>query len=438
MRRMVAAACVVLLGACGSSSGKTATPTSTARPTALALDPAFGDGGVVTVDDGAGYAEARAVAVDDRGRPVVAARVPGGKGAVVRFRADGRVDPGFGDGGRAPSPFAEPPRAVAIQDDGRIVVAGTDGTGFAVARLEADGSLDRTFGTDGVTVVGFDGVTATANAVAVTRNGAIALGGVLSHPTDGTFRALGLARVDEQGRLDRTFGDGGSVRVADHAGVATPGAMAVDDRGRIVVVAAVERAAPGEPANTDGSISRFTADGRPDAPFGDSGSVIVDLGSPFDTLTGVVVERGGAVLAVGSTNPEGRAVKVAAVRRSANGAPDRSFGTRGLAVASPATLSEGSAVVGRDGGAVVVGRVADDAIRSDTAWEWALIPMGDDGTAGPTVVRADIGHRVLAAVADRDGRIVAVGCTCPSDPNGRGGFETDSSMVIARYGPAGD
>ena len=81
--------------------------------------------------------------------------------ALMRFLPDGRPDPTFGTAGRVTTDFGrqEEARAVALQPDGRIVVAGrismpvpVQGALFfviALARYMPDGSLDPTFSGDG-------------------------------------------------------------------------------------------------------------------------------------------------------------------------------------------------------------------------------------------------------------------------------------------------
>ena len=75
--------------------------------------------------------------------------------AVVRYKSDGSLDPTFGVGGRViiPATRNEKAFAMAIQADGKLVVAGYAETSsshdVAVARLNEDGSLDLSFGKAG-------------------------------------------------------------------------------------------------------------------------------------------------------------------------------------------------------------------------------------------------------------------------------------------------
>src|SRR5262249_39519840 len=76
--------------------------------------------------------------------------------AVSRFNADGSPDTSFGGTGTVftdVSGQSDKARAVVIQPDGKILVAGTGGDGphffFVLARFNPNGTLDTTFGTGG-------------------------------------------------------------------------------------------------------------------------------------------------------------------------------------------------------------------------------------------------------------------------------------------------
>jgi uncharacterized delta-60 repeat protein len=135
------------------------------------LDTTFGTGGVVTtaVSPGTGVDRAFGVALQADGRIVVAAGVTAEGGqdmGVLRYNGDGTLDTTFGDDGIVtvaigPGQQTEITTSIAIQPDGRIVVAGSTqfglngstGADFAAVRLNPDGSLDTTFGGIGAPVV---------------------------------------------------------------------------------------------------------------------------------------------------------------------------------------------------------------------------------------------------------------------------------------------
>ena len=79
-------------------------------------------------------------------------------GATVAFgvnpnlKPDGTLDNSFGTGGKVITVFTADDRAyaIALQTDGKIVVAGqTDLSSMAIARYNSDGSLDPAFDGDG-------------------------------------------------------------------------------------------------------------------------------------------------------------------------------------------------------------------------------------------------------------------------------------------------
>lgn len=121
------------------------------------LDTGFGNNGIVTTPVGTSDAQARAAAVQPGGRIVVAGESSNGIDtdmAVVRYNPDGSLDATFGAGGKVITPGAGNERAVAvaIQPDGKIIVAGTvdSGTVLVLARYNENGSPDASFGKLGI------------------------------------------------------------------------------------------------------------------------------------------------------------------------------------------------------------------------------------------------------------------------------------------------
>ncbi len=148
-----------------------------------------------------------------------------GAGDVVlaRYLSDGSLDPDFGTGGIVVTDvFGYPDQGskVVIQPDGRIVVAGFSLTGTlaatqdaVIARYEAHGTPDASFGTAGSVALDFGGIDR-ARAVALQSDGSIVIAGTslldTVSPYSGPSQGI-LARVDADGVLDPTFGSGGTV-----------------------------------------------------------------------------------------------------------------------------------------------------------------------------------------------------------------------------------
>ena len=114
------------------------------------------------------------------------------------------------------------PHALAIQSDGKILVAGdSDAFGsddFALARYNADGSLDTSFGPGHTGLVTTDfgsGSGELANALAIQSDGKILVAGITDASGSGDFA---LARYNADGSLDASFGPGTGLVTTDFGG----------------------------------------------------------------------------------------------------------------------------------------------------------------------------------------------------------------------------
>ena len=223
-------------------------------------------------------------------------------------------------------------RAIVRLPHGKLLVAGTagDGTTFAVVlvRFLTDGTVDGTFGTSGVVTLDLGGGVASGPVGLVRRaDGTLIVAATLLTAGSGDFV---VARLDEAGALDATFGVAGK-RVVDLGGDDRVAALALDDTERVVV------AGRGGPAG-DFAVARLTAAGAPDMSFSGDGEVTTDASGAGhgSAARAVALDGDGRVIAVGEAG-NGTDLDVALVVYDDAGVPDPAFDEDGIVVTSLGT-----------------------------------------------------------------------------------------------------
>jgi uncharacterized delta-60 repeat protein len=239
------------------------------------LDAGFGTGGIVAdalpasqggqiydvaiAGDGAIVAAGARNAGSDRFDPA------GDRFVVARYTPGGAPDPAFGSGGVATVEPGRGGRAKSIRVTGdKVVVGGQIDEGFALARLNADGSLDGSYGDARLTRATPPG-SAAITQLTVLGDGRIVAAGTVANILGDS--QLVLARYDAAGRIDGSFGDGGFA-VDRH--VAAPGGLIDAGDGRLLVSASAFFA----DHNSGAGLVRYTADGSRDPSFGQSGTLV--------------------------------------------------------------------------------------------------------------------------------------------------------------------
>jgi uncharacterized delta-60 repeat protein len=341
------------------------------------LDGTFGTGGVVS----GGFGEDLVIQPDGS---IVTVAVH----TIGRVLHDGSWDASFGGDGLAvswPDTYA-----IALQTDGRIVVAGDRKGDVALARYLADGTADASFSDDGHTRTDLGAPYDLAKGLALTPAGEI-----LVAASGGSFHPYVL-RYHPNGRLDRTFSGDGIAR-SPIKGNAAFEEILVQPDGKIVAVGtSSERCI----------LARYRRDGRLDRTFG---------------TDGVVVARGDILVRGGALQPDGKILAVgycfndrwrACLHRfRLNGAVDASFGGGdGIVTTEVGGLSSfgGDVALQSDGKIVVVGSQDDQqgvAIRYES--DGSLDP--DFGSGGIVIDTSPWSGYLRAVAVQGDGLIVAAG-----------------------------
>jgi uncharacterized delta-60 repeat protein len=261
-------------------------------------DLAFGFQGEAHLLDGG---IARGIAVASGNRPVAVgcsacAGTP--RFAVVRLTKVGQPDASFSGDGIATTSFGatvdSTARGVAIQKDGKIVAVGDAGSSFGLVRYTTGGALDHTFSGDGKQTTSFGGLQNIADAVAIQSNGRIVVAGTKFTASGERFA---IARFTASGAPDATFGNGGRVTTAFSGDQVEATSLAIRPDGRIIVAGHATGTMEGV------AIARYLGNGKLDKTFNGTGKLVAPLGTGSDAASGVAAV--GNKIVIGGLNGAG-------------------------------------------------------------------------------------------------------------------------------------
>ena len=288
-------------------------------------------------------------------------------------------------------------------------------TASSAAAATGPGSIDTTFGTAGWLSIAGSSVPGLGNvgdAVAL-PSGDILLGG-----------STGLARLLPSGKLDTSFGSGGSTTASGIGSADGAAVIAVQSDGNIIYAGATGSSDGG----TKWEVARFTANGALDPTFGTGGIVSTEILNPAPkTITdespgAVLVQPDGKILVLGKVENfggyrgAGSFFEQAVVRYNPNGTLDTSFGTGGEA--QSATFA--------GGGELGLDAAGDIFIAPGPGWtskEAELSPSGQaDTTVTPAAITAASGPTLLPSGQFLLATTIAVG---------RG----EAHVQVTRYNP---
>lgn len=258
------------------------------------------------------------------------------------YSQDGSLDASFGTGGKVVTSInsgADIAYAVALQNDGKIVVAGmttnaATGKDFACLRYNTDGTLDTSFGTNGVVTndvqIGSDDE---AYSMVIQNDGKIILAG---YSDDGSNKNAALIRLNIDGSLDTSFGTSGKVLTdfmtnrADEIKTVKIHALT----GNIVVGGTSAQTS----TNSRAIIARYTPAGILDTAFNTTGILLLDdasgSGTYFNVIEDLAIRSNGRISAIGWINQQGLqwSSNYYGCRVNSNGTMDTSFSSDGYIV----------------------------------------------------------------------------------------------------------
>ena len=341
--------------------------------------------------------------------------------AAVRYLANGTIDNSFGSGGivktalRTVNPISS---AIALQSDGKIILAGSANNGqtndFALLRYNSNGNLDQTFGKQGIVITSLSEGDDNATDVSVQKDGKILVVGCCN---DGSKTDFALVRYNSNGSLDPTFGKEGIVLTSLSQGDDQAVAMAVQPDGKILLTGY---------SNTNIATVRYKPDGSLDKSFGKNGIVITSVNSGEDEAEDITLQEDGKILIAGKSN-NGLNNDFALLRYNPDGSLDPTFGKGGIVVTG---IRDGddqaSALCIQSDGKIIAAGSSNNGLNYD----FALIRYNRNGSVdrsfgqnGVVLTYIREGNDLASAViVQEDGKILAGG-------NSNSGTTNDFALI---------
>jgi uncharacterized delta-60 repeat protein len=380
------------------------------------LDPSFdGDGKVITPDG-----QINDVAVQEDGKIVVAGNDDETL-TLARYNPNGSLDTSFGSGGKVTTNFGHTgiAKAVALQPDGKIVVAGQLGEfgldnrpdlpDFLIARYNPDGSLDTTFSGDGWAQTDFFGSGDAASDLVLQGNKILVSGVADAGSTNGGYN-FALARYTASGNPDSTFDGDGKLTTDFGSGSDEARAVALQSDGKITVAGAV---------NNDFALARYAANGSLDTGFDSDGRLTTDFGGSEGALD-LSVQEDGKLVVAGQAHNGANSDLALARYNPANGSLDGEFDFDGRLITDFGGNNDYAfGVAVQDDGRIVAAGISGS--------DFALARYNSDGTPNASFnndgkLKTDFGSGDYAfgVAIQEDGKILAAG-------------RASGSFALARY-----
>jgi uncharacterized delta-60 repeat protein len=357
--------------------------------------------------------------------------------------APGDLDLLFGISGKVATTtgYSEKANAMALQTDGKIVVAGVQdvflGRGLVV-RYNADGSLDTTFGTGGFVFESAHSSHETLfNAVAIQSDGKIVAAGYFVEtggcPRDQSW----VVRYNANGTRDTTFGGGdGEVETPYLYPDGCPAdsyhnGLALLNSGKIVVAGASRNAS----ANLDFAAARLNSNGTLDTSFSVDGLATISIGTHHDAANAVRIQSNGKTLLAGYSYNSVTGNNFALVKLETSGLVDFGFGSAGKVTTDTGWDDSINSVAFSGSNIVAAGKQSNGATGVDFSLARLNSTNGilDTTFDGDGKVKTAFGafYDIAFGIAlQSDGKIVAAGY-------GRGWTDTTHNFALSRYNTNG-
>lgn len=266
--------------------------------------------------------------------------------------------------------------SIALQADNKIVAAGqiiTYSPLAAIARYNNDGTLDITFGDNGIITMPYiaNAAGSSFNSVQIQADGRIVAAG--SIVTNGSGKIL-LARFNTDGSLDNTFGTNGLV-ITQTAHMSVAKSLIIQPDQSLVIGGFAQASGPAKFL-----VARYTPTGSLDNSFGSNGITTTAIDqSNLSIAYSIALQSDGKIVAAGTGQFDGYSAFVLA-RYTTNGLLDTSFNVTGIVQTLVDNYSFAQNVLVQDDGKIVPTGIS----TGNTNGAFATIRYNTDGSLDTT------------------------------------------------------
>lgn len=298
------------------------------------LDTSFGNNGTLIIAIGNAKSYATDVAIQEDGKIVIAGYTYDNvtsQGAILRLNEDGSFDTSFGNQGTLTITTSERnlPESILILEDGKILVGGDNDESFSVLKLNTDGAIDTSFGVNGWAITEFDRMSFIKE-IALQEDGKIVVGGFTINNSNNYEMAA--ARFNADGSIDSSFGSSGKLNFNIGNGNDFVEGVVVQADGKIVLGG--HKWIQNNEQRHDFAMVRLNTDGSRDTTYGENGVATAQIVDGANYSRDIILQDDQKILLAGFTVKTGQ-WKFALLRFDVDGSLDESFGEEGTGMVSP-------------------------------------------------------------------------------------------------------
>lgn len=276
--------------------------------------------------------------------------------ALARFNSYGKLDSSFGENGKTITSIgtiSDAGRSIALQSDGKIIVAGYSNSSsnsiFALIRYNDDGSLDSSFDSDGKVTTTIGIANSIIRTIAIQSDEKIIVSGYSYSKSSFDYEVV-VARYNKNGSLDNSFGNGGII-TTDNLNGNDYGESILIQKDKKILVA-------GYSFTGFVSLIRYNPNGSIDNAFSNNGKFSFQFGAIYQNDFSSTLQDDGKIIVCGFSNRNNTNSSFSMIRINTLGLIDNSFGIDGIVVTKIGIGNDvaTSVILQKDGKIVLAGK----------------------------------------------------------------------------------